>query len=1156
MTFDYIIVGSGAGGGPLAARLALTGFKVLVIEAGADHVSDADKAHEISLVPSLHGVSTEEPDLSWQFFVKHYAAPPPNPDPAKPSDPKWDAHHDGIFYPRAAALGGCTVHNAMITIAGPDADWDDLADFLNDPTWRGASMRQYFERLERAEYVDPPDKIPESALGRGWHNIRWLLNWGWPAWLRPPDYDGGRHGFHGWLHTSVADVSIGLHDGQLVKMLKAALLKSKLAGLDNAWTLVRRFLQGRISEALDPNHARTQAESPEGVMFIPIAVCGNRTSIHQNAATPYVQHGRRSSPREFLLQVKASHPGNLTIWTECFVTRVLFDAGEKPRAVGVEFYRGAKLYRAHPDAAAAPKRETERVFTAKNGEVILCGGAFNTPQLLMLSGIGDAAHLASMEGCVLRGRDGEVLRDENFEPLRIHAPGVGMNLQDRYEVTLISEMKRDFSLLDRATFAYPKTPDAADPYLREWRAEGTGLYSSNGSVLGILKRSNPFLAQPDLFIFGIPLPFEGYSVGYSKVGDQHKFFTWAILKGATRNHDGTVRLRSDDPLDTPLINFHYFNETSKPGGADDDPDLAAIVDGVKFVRGIADVAKLFSVFKGVRTESHPGRDEVPAGNDAQIKDWIRREAWGHHACGTCRMGPEIDDQAVLDTRFRVRKVDGLRVVDASIFPKIPGYFIVTNIYMASEKAAEVIVEDRRAAEAVPDSAAYPRELRERELAALRQRRAHVPESKPPGAEDWADDVTGLGLSGGGIRSATLNLGVLQALAGGRSLRGIDFLSTVSGGGYIGGFLGRFFDRLRQDPFLGNPELSRPAPDRVEAELRDPDSRLIAWLRKHGNYIAPAGEGDARVNLATFLRNLLSMHFVVGVLLFACFGLVDSLRYAVFDPGTAGLGLAFMDKGDLPLGHLLKAVLGPFFSPWFILFELILLFLVMPKMAGYWLASQDEHERFQGPPLALLFFIGGLLLFAGVRDGFNLAPALIGVALFTSLFHVERAWARGRVREAAIGAGNVETQRLRTRNLLTYDLGLALALAGGALGLAVIDTIAHGLQQWVLAGSVTYAQAFAGFGGFFAALIPVTRFLANLFAGEKKSGPPSTLGRIFKEQATATLLAAVLFTVPLIFYSFAAHAVFDGGAALFAGIIATALALLISLILTHRKPSVL
>src|SRR5437867_1655728 len=140
--FDYIVVGSGAGGGPLAARLVEQEFRVLVIEAGPDHSVNGGPPLEVTLAPGFLGLSNEHVDVSWEFFVKHYTTPPTGPDPKEHESP--DPARRGIFYPRATGLGGCTIHNAMITAVGPDSDWEELADFVEDDTWRSQQMRGYF----------------------------------------------------------------------------------------------------------------------------------------------------------------------------------------------------------------------------------------------------------------------------------------------------------------------------------------------------------------------------------------------------------------------------------------------------------------------------------------------------------------------------------------------------------------------------------------------------------------------------------------------------------------------------------------------------------------------------------------------------------------------------------------------------------------------------------------------------------------------------------------------------------------------------------------------------------------------------------------------------------------------------------------------------
>jgi choline dehydrogenase len=139
-----------------------------------------------------------------------------------------------------------------------------------------------------------------------------------------------------------------------------------------------------------------------------------------------------------------------------------------------------------------------------------------------------------------------------------------------------------------------------------------------------------------------------------------------------------VRLRSADPRDVPDIDFRYFHD----GG---DEDLEAMADGVELVRRIMGGSREYMAREVVPGEAVATRE--------QIKEFVRDEAWGHHASCTCAMGPAGDPRTVVDGAFRVHGAQGLRVVDASVFPRIPGFFIVTSVYMISEKASQAILAD-------------------------------------------------------------------------------------------------------------------------------------------------------------------------------------------------------------------------------------------------------------------------------------------------------------------------------------------------------------------------------------------------------------------------------------------------------------------------------
>ena len=612
--YDFIIVGSGAGGGPLACNLARKKFRVLLIEAGD---RELPKTAEI---PAFHALSAEEPSISWQYFVRHY-----DDDTLSRQDSKWCKKRQGIFYPRASAIGGCTTHNAMITLSGPADDWNAIASLVDDQSWNSERMREYFERLENCHYIRPGYVSP-YVLGFVYDLL---------ARLRK---NRGRHGFKGWLDTTWARPRLILSDRQLVGNVISALWAARKSQMAGTFRLLRGVILGTLAAQLDPNHWERLRKQPEGPALVPMAV----------------QDGRRRSVHDYIKETESAFPDYLTVWTNKLVTSVLFRDGTT-EACGVEYLDGAKLYRAHAQAGEGPSLEPLRVEAKL--EVILAAGAFNTPQLLMLSGIGPADELTT-----------------HGIKVRVPRPGVGTNLQDRYEVSVVWKMPDDFSLLKGLKF----NPDETDRELKLWQNEGKGLYATNGVLISILKKSSPDLLMPDLCIFALPGFFKGFYPGFSKDATADtKHLTWLILKAHTKNRHGTVRLTNSDPRTPPTINFRYFRE-----GTDvEQDDLQALVEGIKFVRQ-------FSCCKP------SGATEVlPGGNyttDDELRAFVEKEAWGHHASCSCPIGPDGDPMAVLDGRFCVRGTSGLRVVDASAFPQIPGLFIAANIYMLAERATDVI----------------------------------------------------------------------------------------------------------------------------------------------------------------------------------------------------------------------------------------------------------------------------------------------------------------------------------------------------------------------------------------------------------------------------------------------------------------------------------
>ena len=174
--------------------------------------------------------------------------------------------------------------------------------------------------------------------------------------------------------------------------------------------------------------------------------------------------------------------------------------------------------------------------------------------------------------------------------------------------------------------------------------------------------------------------FSGYFPGYSDVirrsrGD----LTFTVLKAHTNNRGGRVTLATSDPRDPPRVDFHYFEEGTDVSG----DDLTAVVDGVRRVRAMTAAMRREVLMR----EDTPGPELT---DEESLKQYVRDHAWGHHASCTCPIGPR-EAGGALASDFRVHGTEGLRVVDASVFPRIPGYFIVCAIYMIAEKAADVIL---------------------------------------------------------------------------------------------------------------------------------------------------------------------------------------------------------------------------------------------------------------------------------------------------------------------------------------------------------------------------------------------------------------------------------------------------------------------------------
>ena len=342
--------------------------------------------------------------------------------------------------------------------------------------------------------------------------------------------------------------------------------------------------------------------------------------------------GRRYSSAVGYLK-PARKRSNLTVLTNALTHRIVFNGNQ---AAEVEVERGNSI-------------ETYRA----NREIILCAGAINSPQLLMLSGIGDGSHL------------------QEFQiPTRHHLPGVGGNLHDHLQIRSVYRCSVPTLNDEVSNFFYRVLIGL------RYFAFRTGPMSMAASQIGIFTNSSPEINRPDIQFHFQPLSSDSPGQGV------HNFS--GITSSVTQlqpTSRGNLRLKSSDPRDYVAIHPNYLNT---------ELDQLTTVNGMRVSRRIA-LSKAMANY--VEEEMLPGKDVQ---TDEELLDCARNNGETiYHPVGTCKMGTSSDPQAVVDARLRVHGLTGLRVVDASIMPTITSGNTNAPTFAIAEKASDLILEDQK-----------------------------------------------------------------------------------------------------------------------------------------------------------------------------------------------------------------------------------------------------------------------------------------------------------------------------------------------------------------------------------------------------------------------------------------------------------------------------
>ncbi len=361
-----------------------------------------------------------------------------------------------------------------------------------------------------------------------------------------------------------------------------------------------------------------------------------------------IKNGHRFSAPKAYLSREVKERANLTIHCRAFTRRILFEGN---RAVGVEYEKDG------------------RIAVARAREIVCCGGAINSPQLLQLSGVGNARDLINLE-----------------IPVVEHLPGVGENLQDHLEVYIQYACKQPVSMI-------PATKWWNAPWIGfQWLFFRSGPAATNHFEAGGFIRSNDEVEYPNLQFHFLPLSVR-YDGTSPSTGHGYQVHVGPMNSDAR----GSIKIKSTDPHQHPALRFNYLSTAQ---------DRREWVEAVRCARHILNQPAMDDFNAG---ETSPGPDIQ---SDEDILDWVARDGeTALHPSGTCKMG--ADKMAVIDPKtMRVHGVEGLRVVDASLIPHITNGNLYAPVMMIAEKAADIILGNTPLA---PMAVPYYRHVSERDL---------------------------------------------------------------------------------------------------------------------------------------------------------------------------------------------------------------------------------------------------------------------------------------------------------------------------------------------------------------------------------------------------------------------------------------------------------